>query len=518
MRNGKRLIAMAMAVVIGTMELPALHAGAEDVAGIVEQTANDGKTVTQDLQQGWVLEDGYWYYYEDGQSVTGWKMVGSTYYYMYEDGRMAADTWIGEYYVNASGAWIEGKRPAKWMKDSNGWWYRNENGSYPVSSWKQIGGAWYYFNAAGYRTTGWQYVSGAWYWLDTDGVMQTGWKYINGAWYYLRPWGGMATGWQQVGRAWYYLKSWGGMATGWQQIDGYWYYLNEGGDMAVGWKKLDDVWYYLNTAGRMVTGKDSINGAVYYFNSWGAMAEVDIANIITNAIKPVGKTLYVWGGGWNAADNGSGETALYEGVWPQWEQYFQNNKNNYSYKPGQTAWQNGNREYRFWGLDCSGYLGWTVYNSITAGKDGNGYVTASTRLAESLAGYGFGNATVCTPNSRFYPGDIVSIKGHCFLCLGQCQDGSVLILHSTPNGGVQMSGTVNGSGSSQASKLAQAFMQQYYPEWWSCFGKEGRQSVSTVNYLNGTKFSWQKGGSVSDGESLQWMTADQVLDYIKANQ
>ena len=58
MRNGKRLIAMAMAVVIGTMELPALHAGAEDVAGIVEQTANDGKTVTQDLQQGWVLEDG----------------------------------------------------------------------------------------------------------------------------------------------------------------------------------------------------------------------------------------------------------------------------------------------------------------------------------------------------------------------------------------------------------------------------------------------------------------------------
>ena len=81
-----------------------------------------------------------------------------------------------------------------------------------------------------------------------------------------------------------------------------------------------------------------------------------------------------------------------------------------------------------------------------------------------------------------------------------------------------MSGTVNGSGSSQASRLAQAFMQQYYPEWWSCFGKEGRQSVSAASYLNGTKFSWQKGGSVSDGESLQWMTADQVLNYIKANQ
>ena len=214
---------------------------------------------------------------------------------------------------------------------------------------------------------------------------------------------------------------------GWSLEDENWYYMELDGHMITGWKKLNGVWYYMNSSGQMVTGRQDINGLRYYFNQGGAMAETDISNVISNALKPVGKTLYVWGGGWNEADNGSGETSLYIGVWPQWEQYFRDNKNNYSYKPGQTAWKKGNRDYRFLGLDCSGYIGWLMYNSIQYGNDSNGYVTTSTNIAGAIAGYGFGNASACTPGSTFYPGDIVSIKGHCFLCLGQCQDGSALI-------------------------------------------------------------------------------------------
>ena len=82
----------------------------------------------------------------------------------------------------------------------------------------------------------------------------------------------------------------------------------------------------MNSSGQMVTGRQDINGLRYYFNQGGAMAETDISNVISNALKPVGKTLYVWGGGWNEADNGSGETSLYIGVWPQWEQYFETTK------------------------------------------------------------------------------------------------------------------------------------------------------------------------------------------------
>ena len=267
----------------------------------------------------------------------------------------------------------------------------------------------------------------------------------------------------------------------------------------------------------MVTGTHRINGNNYYFNQSGAMAEMELSDLIADALKPVGNTLYVWGGGWNVPDNGSGETALYMGVWPEWEQYFQKNKQNYSYRPGRTAWENGHRESRFWGLDCSGYLGWLVYNSVQNGKDYNGYVGDATKLAKSLAGYGFGTVSTCTPKSKFYPGDIVSISGHCFLSLGQCKDRSVLLLHSTPNGGVQMSGTVNESGSSQASRLAQTFMKEHYPEWWDCFGKEGRQAVSASVYLNGTKLTWKNAGAVYDPEGVQRMSADQVVDYMEKN-
>ena len=443
----------------------------------------------------WKLIDGKWYYFDgSGYRVVGWKYISGAWYLMDHSGIMLTgwqETGGQKYYLMNHGAMATG--------------------------WQYLEGNWYYLNSSGAMTTGWQYLGGNWYYLNPFGAMATGWQYLGGNWYYLNPSGAMATGWQYLGGNWYYLDSSGVMVTGWKYLSGSWYYLNPAGDMATGWKKLNDTWYYMNSSGRMVTGKNIIDGTMYCFHLSGAMTEIDISDVVNHALEPLGKTLYVWGGGWNAADTGSGETALYEGIWPQWEQYYENNKYNYSYLPGQTAWKNGNRESRFFGLDCSGYLGWLVYNSVQKGRNDSGYVVSSAKLADSLAGYGLGSASKCTVNSAFYPGDIVSINGHCFLCLGQCQDGSVLILHSTPNGGVQMSGTVNGSCPSEASKLAQAFMKQYYPDWWSYFGKEGRQSVNAAQYLNGTKFSWQNSGSVYDSEQLRAKTAEQILDYIKRN-
>lgn len=242
---------------------------------------------------------------------------------------------------------------------------------------------------------------------------------------------------------------------------------------------------------------------------------VDLADVIRNAGQPLGRTLYVWGGGWNAADTAAGETATHIGVWPEWEAYFNQNRNGYSYLPGKRAWERGERQWRFKGLDCSGYLGWIVYNSVQEGRNAAGYVVSSSRLASSLTQYGYGTATACTPRSVFRPGDIVSISGHCFLCLGQCSDGSVLVLHSTPNGGVQVSGTVSGNGSSQASRLAQSYMQQHYPQWWASFGGEGRQRVNASTYLNGTKFSWTVNNLVGDSENIQMKSAEEVLNYLR---
>lgn len=66
---------------------------------------------------------------------------------------------------------------ANWQQDATGWWYQEDNGSYPTNTWKWINGKCYYFDANGYmlsNTTtpdGYQVdANGAWI---VNGVIQT---------------------------------------------------------------------------------------------------------------------------------------------------------------------------------------------------------------------------------------------------------------------------------------------------------------------------------------------------------
>ena len=62
-----------------------------------------------------------------------------------------------------------------WKKDSYGWWYVYEDGSYPTSKWAQIDGKWYYFNDKGYMLADqWVVSSGGTYYVGSDGAMLTG--------------------------------------------------------------------------------------------------------------------------------------------------------------------------------------------------------------------------------------------------------------------------------------------------------------------------------------------------------
>lgn len=38
----------------------------------------------------------------------------------------------------------------EWRSDSQGWWYQNDDGSYPANRWQEIGGKQYYFDGNGY--------------------------------------------------------------------------------------------------------------------------------------------------------------------------------------------------------------------------------------------------------------------------------------------------------------------------------------------------------------------------------
>ena len=105
---------------------------------------------------------------------------------------------------------------AEWHRNGAGWWWQEQDGSYPVSDWKKINGNWYHFNQAGYMDNGWYKDGSKWYYLggENDGAMKTGWY--------------------QEGTKWYYLGDIndGAMKTGWQEIDGKYYYFNSDGSMA----------------------------------------------------------------------------------------------------------------------------------------------------------------------------------------------------------------------------------------------------------------------------------------------
>lgn len=54
---------------------------------------------------------------------------------------------------------------ATWVKDGKGWWYQEDNGSWPANQWKQVNGQWYWFDSNGYMATGWRQIGGTWYYL-----------------------------------------------------------------------------------------------------------------------------------------------------------------------------------------------------------------------------------------------------------------------------------------------------------------------------------------------------------------
>ena len=185
---------------------------------------------------------------------------------------------------------------ATWQKDTNGWWWQRDNGSYPSGSWEKINGTWYYFDASGYMTTGWQKVGGTWYYMDASGAMLTGWQKIGGTWYYMDASGAMLTGWQKISGTWYYMDADGAMLTGWQWIGGTCYYLDASGAMAADtwidgyyvdasgvwietaemsaqWMSSGGRWWYRHADGSYTTNDwECVNGQWYYFDSEGWMA------------------------------------------------------------------------------------------------------------------------------------------------------------------------------------------------------------------------------------------------------
>lgn len=212
--------------------------------------------------------------------------------------------------------------------------------------------------------------------------------------------------------------------------------------------------------------------------------------------------MYVWGGGWNEEDTGAGTEATTIGVSPLWAEFAMAQDENYDYR--NTRYQIHN------GLDCSGYMGWVVYNTLETENGREGYVMSAGKMAASFAKMGLGSYTEASEVQDWQAGDIMSMNGHVWMAVGMCADGSAVLLHCSPPG-VVLSGTaLKDGGKSQAEALAERYMKEYYPEWYEKFPDCQRSH----SYLTrSSRMRWSR-EILSDEEGLSDMSAEQVLAYL----
>ena len=162
-------------------------------------------------KNGWVKENGSWYYYLNGKPVSN-QFQDS--YYLKPDGKMAEKEWVYD-------------------KNYNSWFFIKEGGSYANSEWMKLGGSWYYFKRGGYMSTNTWLGS---YYLKSDGKM------AEKEWVYDKNY-----------NSWFFIKEGGSYANSeWMKLGGSWYYFKRGGYMAV------NTWigsYYLKSDGKMVVNQ-----------------------------------------------------------------------------------------------------------------------------------------------------------------------------------------------------------------------------------------------------------------------
>lgn len=283
---------------------------------------------------------------------------------------------------------------------------------------------------------------------------------------------------------------------------------------------------------------------------------MDIYNYLVTAMMPLCKTMYIYGGGWDYEDRGAGRDAMTYGISQSWVAFANNATGDYDFRKYNCR---ENKEYSHLGLDCSGYIGWVIYNTIgkekinnsiadkiiinsinkekaqnvscggsdnksvkkgncineemsfdTAAVHKKGYVFKSDTVIYRLRALGFGE--IIPSQEEIGVGDICSsVCGcchHVYISMGACSDGSRLVLHSSPPG-VQLSPTVDREGreNSLSKELAAYYMKKYYPVWYSRYGVEVKP-ISYLTHYRGLRLNSE------DKTGIRKKSADDILALI----
>ena len=267
-----------------------------------------------------------------------------------------------------------------------------------------------------------------------------------------------------------------------------------------------------------------------------------LKNFLSTAFQPVGTTLYIFGGGWDFQDVGASNEARSIGISPNWIQFFDDHDSNYTYKDfnkEKSYYPFGDfNEYYYAGLDCSGFVGWSLYNTMY--KDTlkeKGYVAYAKLISKYLSTLNYGiwkhNLEKSINSNQDYilwakelkVGDIISTDEHVMIVLGKCNDNSFIILHSTPSdsitgypgGGVQLTAVNPNESESkncEAYTLCKEYMKKYYRKWSQRYEAYVISTKKVFNFIDEDTgiFHWDlQNGVISDPENFASKTAKEIL-------
>lgn len=455
---------------------------------------------------------------------TGFQTIGGQTYYIKADGTKQKG-WLTQegkkyYFDTKTGVQVKG-----WMTDSNGQMrYFTSGAGVMATGWltNSNGQKRYFDPSTGIMKTKWMTLEGQkYYFYSKSGIAASGFLQDskgNTRYFYSRSCA-MATGWltNSKGQRRYFDPDTGVMKTGLKKVEGNTYYFySKSGVMATGWltSSKGKKRYFDPDTGCMVTDSQTIDGKEYDFDSDGVLKEEwdpgvevqtpgsqkTIKNYLLGALQPVGQALYVWGGGWTDSTR--------KGVSPTWTQWYASQDRSYDYNNYRDL-STGNRVK---GLDCSGFVGWAAYQVMqTQSGIGSGYTVVSGDVGSSYKSRGWGTiltqSDLAASDYTLKPGDIGYNDGHTWIVLGQCSDKSIVIVHSTPQAGCQISGTSTPSGnySSNAITLAKKYMSRYagYTKY--------DYHPSSGNYVrNGNFFRWNR-DTLEDPDNYMKKNAAQIL-------
>ena len=221
-----------------------------------------GGAMTSFAAQGWVEEDGTWYYYDkDGSRVEDtWKKSGDNWFWLdsEEGGAMATDKLVEDddntYYVDGNGVMITNT----WVKVVNEEQDEDDDPAEYRYYYMQSNGKAYKGNGNNLSK---KTIDGKQYAFDEDGKMLYGWVKTDGT---------MANGEDEWQDAYYYFGGWedGSLKTGWQKITVHDPSSDKDDDY--------DYWFNFKANGKKRTHAEDndtwkSNGKYYHFNQYGVM-------------------------------------------------------------------------------------------------------------------------------------------------------------------------------------------------------------------------------------------------------